>query len=238
MPAHAASGREDAQAAVTYDRCMQKAESDPNGAYADAVAWHRLGGGLPARHCAAVALVGMRQFEEAASRLETLFKDAPADDEGLRLGLLQQAAQAWHLARRAERAEQLQDQAVAIAPDDRQLRIDRAITRLTRGRSWEAVDDLNVALDLDPHDAEALLYRASAYRYLDALDLARDDVRRAIDLEPRRPEAWLERGILERLAGNDAGARKSWLEVLRLQAEGPAAAAARARIEEMDVRRK
>src|SRR3546814_61613 len=203
---------------------MRKAQSDPDAAYADAIAWHRLGGGLPARHCAAVALVGKRQFDEAAARLETLSRDAPPEDLGLRLGLLEQAAQAWQLSGRSERAEALQDQTIAIAPDDRQLRIDRAVTRLTLGKSWEAVDDLNVALELQPRDAEALLYRASAYRYLDAVDLARDDVRRALDIEPLRPEAWLELGILERLAGDADAARRSWQEVLRLQPDGPAAA--------------
>lgn len=238
VPAHAASADDDAQRAAVYDRCIRKVQSDPDAALSDALAWHKLGGGLPARHCAAVALVGKREFEEAAARLEGLFRDAPEEDIGLRLGLLEQAAQAWQLSGRSARAEQLQDQAIAIAPQDRQLRIDRAATRLTQGKSWEAVDDLNVALDLDPHDADALLYRASAYRYLDAVDLARDDVRRAIAIEPRRPEAWLERGILERLAGDAAAARKSWLEVLRLQPDGPAAAAARARIEEMDVKKR
>jgi Flp pilus assembly protein TadD len=67
----------------------------------------------------------------------------------------------------------------------------------------------NVAIELDPQDPEAMLYRASAYRYLDAVDLAREDVRRAIKLDPKRPEAWLEQGILEQLAGDFSAARKS-----------------------------
>lgn len=226
-----------AASATVYDRCLARAQSQPEAAYADALAWHEMGGALPARHCAAVALVGMRQYEEAAARLEALLQEVPADDYSLRLGLLAQAAQAWLLSGRAERAGALQDQAVRAAPGDRQLRIDRAVTRLTLGRSWEAIDDLNVALELDPADPEALLYRASAYRYLDAIDLARDDVRRAIELDPGRPEAWLERGILEQLAGDLEAARQSWLETLRLEPEGPAASAARARIEEMDAGR-
>lgn len=231
----ATPANDDAQRAALYDRCMAKARSDPTAAYADALAWNQTGGGMPARHCAAVALVGMRQYEEAAARLETLANETDDQDPGLRLGLLAQAAQAWLLSGRVERAERLQDRAVEFAPRDRQLRVDRAVTRLTLGKSWDAIDDLNVAIELDPNDAEALLYRASAYRYLDAIDLARDDVRRAIAVDPKRPEAWLERGILEQLAGDLPAARKSWLEVLRLDPDGPAASAARARIEDMDV---
>ena len=231
----AAPADDEARRAGLYDSCMAKAYADPPAAYTEALAWHEAGGGLPARHCAAVALVGMRKYEEAAARLETLANETVGQDPGLRLGLLAQAAQAWLLSGRVERAETLQDRAVEFAPRDRQLRIDRAVTRLTLGKYWEAVDDLNVAVELDPSDPEALLYRASAYRYLDAVDLARDDVRRAITVDPKRPEAWLERGILEQLAGDLPAARKSWLEVLRLDPDGPAASAARARIEDMDV---
>src|SRR3546814_16284750 len=95
---------------------MRKAQSDPDAAYADAIAWHRLGGGLPARHCAAVALVGKRQFDEAAARLETLSRDAPPEDLGLRPGLLEQAAQAWPLSGRSARAAALPDPAIAERP--------------------------------------------------------------------------------------------------------------------------
>src|SRR3546814_7538676 len=34
---------EDARHAAVYDSCMRKAQSDPHAAYADAIAWHRLG---------------------------------------------------------------------------------------------------------------------------------------------------------------------------------------------------
>ncbi|EDP63982.1 TPR repeat protein [alpha proteobacterium BAL199] len=234
-PASGWAAIDDAQKADIYNRCLAKAQSDPSAAYSDALAWHEAGGGLPARHCAAVALVGTRQYAEAAARLETLSTEVAKQDPGLRVGLLAQAAQAWQLSGRVERAEQLQNQAIEFAPTDRQLRVDRAVTRLTLGKSWEAIDDLNVAIELDPQDPEAMLYRASAYRYLDAVDLAREDVRRAIKLDPKRPEAWLEQGILEQLAGDFSAARKSWLEVLNLDPDGPAASAARARIEEMDV---
>lgn len=234
-PATGQAATDEAQKAEIYNRCLAKAQSDPPAAYSDALAWHEAGGGLPARHCAAVALVGTRQYAEAAARLETLSTEAAKQDPGLRVALLAQAAQAWLLSGRVERAAQLQNKAIESAPADRQLRVDRAVTRLTLGRSWEAIDDLNVAIELDPQDPEALLYRASAYRYLDVVDLAREDVRRAIRLDPRRPEAWLEQGILEQLAGDLPAARQSWLEVLRLDPDGPAASAARARIEDMDV---
>lgn len=228
---------EGAKAAV-YDRCLAKAAIDPEAAYAEGLTWFEAGGGIPARHCVAVSLVGMRAYEEAAARLEVLAGEVTADRFDLHLGLLAQAAQAWLLSGRAERAEALQTRAIAVVPDDSQLRVDRAVTRLTLGRYWEAVDDLDVAIELDPLDPETRLYRASAYRYLDVLDLAGDDVARALELDPSRPEAWLEWGILRELAADRAGARAAWLEVLRLMPDGSVASAARSRLEAMDVRRK
>lgn len=230
------AGAQEPVDAAIYDRCLAKAEVDPETAYAEGLAWFEAGGGIPARHCVAVSLVGMRAYDEAAARLEVLAGEVAADRFDLYLGLLAQAAQAWLLSGRAARAEALQTEALAIAPNDPQLRVDRAVTRLTLGRQWDAIDDLDVAIDLDPKDPETRLYRASAYRYLDVLDLAADDVAYALDLDPSRPEAWLEQGILRSLAGDRTGARSAWLQVLRLSSEGPAASAARARLEAMDVR--
>lgn len=218
-----------------YARCLNQAQSDPEAAYAVGLSWFEAGGGLPARHCVAVALVGLGDHAEAAARLERLAQEVPGDDAVIRGGLLAQAAQAWGLNGRLDRAEDLQSQVLAVFPNDPQLRVDRALTRLSAGRNWDAIDDLNIALEIEPDDAEVLLYRAAAYRYLDVLDLARDDVARALQLSPDNPEAWLESGILKELGGDLEGARRDWAEVLKLDPNGPAAGAARARIERQAV---
>lgn len=226
--------RLDQQSAV-YRGCLERARADPKTAYATALAWHGAGGGLPARHCAAIALAELGDHAEAAARLERLAGEVAAEEARIRARLLAQAAQAWDLSGRYDRAELLQSELLAAYPNDRGLRVDRALTRLSAGRVWDAVDDLNLALEQQPEDPEVLLYRAAAYRYLDALELAREDVDRAIALDPDRPEAWLERGILRQFDGDLEGARRDWAEVLRLEPDGSAAAAARARIERLSV---
>ena len=225
-PAAATTPDRPAERAAEYDRCMNLTRGYPQSALDQATGWQARGGGAPARHCAAVALVGLRRYAEAAAGLEALAGETPASEPARRVGLLAQAGQAWLLGGRPESAERPQGRAIDLAPAARQLRLDRALSRLTLGKSWDAIDDLNVAIELDRRDPEALLYRASAYRYLDAIDLARDDVHRAIALDPGRPEAWLERGILERMAGDAAAARRSWREAVRLQPDSPAARAA------------
>src|SRR3546814_13378327 len=96
------------------------------------------------------------------------------------------------------------------------LRIDRAMTLAAKGRYWEAIDDLNLALAADPRRVDALVLRASAYRYVDAPDFALKNVERALAIAPEHPEALLERGILRRLKGDVAGARADWLQLLDL----------------------
>src|SRR3546814_14886518 len=63
------------------------------------------------------------------------------------------------------------------------LRIDRAMTLAAKGRYWEAIDDLNLALAADPRRADALTLRASAYRYVDAPDFALETVQRALAID-------------------------------------------------------
>ena len=97
------------------------------------------------------------------------------------------------------------------------------------------MDDLNQVLERDPGHIDAYLFRAAAYRYLDALDLARDDVERLLALDPARAEGWLERGILRQLQGDLRGARDDLMRAIA-KAEDPAVVdAARRRLEMVDV---
>lgn len=218
-----------------YDACLNQARSAPETAYASALDWHKAGGGLPARHCAAVALLEMKAYEEAASRFEALAGEVPDNRLDLRLGLIAQAAQGWLVSGRAERAEQLLSLVVGARPNDPQLLADRAVARISLENYWGAVDDLDRAIQMIPDDVEILLYRASAYRYLGVPDLARDDVTRALAVNPDAPGAWLERGVLEQMTGDTAAARRSWIKVLELAPDSTAGDAARARLEALDV---
>lgn len=220
-----------------YDWCMTLAGDDPEEAFEAASAWRGLGGGDAARHCAAAALAGLGQYVEAAGRLETLARRARAG-AGFRARLLAQAAQAWHMAGRDARAESALGAALTLSPDDVTLLVDRAAVRAARALYWEALDDLNRAIEIDPRRTDALAFRASAYRHLDSLDLAAEDARSALALDPADPGALLERGNIRRLRGDKEGARRDWLEVLRVAPQSPAAGAVRDNLEKMDVTRR
>ena len=92
--------------------------------------WHERGGAHPADHCAAVALVGLKQYKEAATRLEALAQEMTTAPASLRAEVLDQAGQAWLLAGDPVRAYAASGQAVSLRPNDPDL-LDRS--RRSRG---------------------------------------------------------------------------------------------------------
>ncbi len=239
MPSGVATARAQDSAAEqerAYQACMILARAAPADGLESAMSWAALDGGDGARHCAAVALIELGQFREAAQRLERLAADLrAAENMALSLEVLAQAGQAWILAGDTTRALDVQTAALDIAPDNVELLLDRAITRATAKNYREAVDDLTRALDLAPGRPDLLALRAGAYRALDALDLAQADIKRALARAPDNPDALLERGHLRRLAGDAAGARGDWLRVIALAEGTPTAEAARANLAGLDI---
>jgi hypothetical protein len=70
--------------AATYEHCMKLAKQNPAAAQKLASAWHGRGGAHPADHCAAVAMVGLKQYKEAAIRLEALAQSMTTAPTALR----------------------------------------------------------------------------------------------------------------------------------------------------------
>jgi tetratricopeptide (TPR) repeat protein len=209
-----------------YDRCLAMAHSDPQKAYDDAESWRDIGGGFPAQHCASVALIGLKKYTEAATKLESLANAMMQLGPGMRGDALEQAGQAWLLAGKPAEAKSAFDAALGYKPKDAEILIDRAEAYALGGKYFDAIDDLNAVLDQTPNRVDALVYRAAAYRQLGSLDLAFDDAQRALRLDPNSVPGLLERGNLRRLKNDDAGAKADWQQVLKLGPGTPAAASA------------
>lgn len=209
-PAAVAARKADA---ARYAACMQKIETNAKEAFDLADSWAAMGGGNPAKHCAAAALLKIGLAVDAAERLEALAKSGGQDDD-MRAKMLDQAGQAWAEAKQWDRANAAQSAALELAPKAVDLWISRARTRALALNYGLAVDDLNQALKRDPKNVEALVLRGSAYRFLDAPDLALEDLDAAVKLDPANPSARLERGILHRLMKHPDLARADWREAL------------------------
>jgi tetratricopeptide (TPR) repeat protein len=202
-----------------YVACMKLARTRPQAGYDESLAWETLGGGAAARHCGAVALMGLGRFDEAAASLERLGKDE-AVRPGLRAELLAQAAQARMVAGQPARADADQKAALVLAPDKPDIMVDRAVTLGRMHRYKEVVALLTRVLKRQPNRVEALTLRATAYRFLGQLGPASADIDRALTLQPGYADALLERGIIRHLRGDDDGARADWREILKTVPKG------------------
>ena len=225
----------DAQAeAATYDHCTKLAKQNPAAAEKLAQTWHEHGGAHPADHCAAIALIGLKRYKEAATRLEALAQAMTAAPAGLRAEVLDQAGQAWGLAGDPVRAYAAAGAAVALAPNNPEVLIDRAEAAASAGYLDKAVTDLDQVLKTNPNHVDALIYRASAYRALERLDPALADIERALVLAPNSAPALLERGNIRRLQGDGDAARRDWERVSQVAPGSQADMAARANIERLE----
>jgi len=220
----------------SYENCMRLARNDPEQAFETALSWQDMGGGAAARHCVAVAMIGLGQYAPAAKRLEKLAVDMKAAPAAARAAILDQAGMAWYEANDNARANAALTAALKRLPGDPEILIDRAMVLAAAKNYWEAIDDLNAVIAANPDRADARILRASAYRYVDALPLAREDADAALRLAPDRAEVLLEHGIILRLSGDPDGARRDWLKLIRLHDGTPAADAARRNLEKLDVR--
>jgi tetratricopeptide (TPR) repeat protein len=220
--------------AKKYADCMALARSAPDQALKSAQDWQAKGGGIPAGHCDAVALIGLQHYPEAAALMEKLADEEAKTSKDLAAGLFGQAGQARLMAGDNQHALEDQTAALALSPADPELLTDRAVTQICMAKYWEAVDDLNKAHDLASDRVDVLIFRASAYRFLQSYDLARDDIDRAINLAPGNPEAYLERGVIRSLTKDLTGARADWQKTIALAPDTPTANQAKADLFQLD----
>ena len=225
----------DMHPADAYDQCVAQIDDNPEEAFEAALDWRDLDGGLPARHCVALALVALESYEAAAIRLEELADEMKGFPPDLLADVLGQAGRAWLLANELERAYAAATTGLQSDPNNVSLLVDRGEILATARSYWDALDDLNRALELSPNQLDALMFRAATYRLLDAAELAFEDIERALVIAPDRPEALVERGMLRRLQGDVEGARADWLKVLQVAPGSNAATIAQANIQRMEL---
>ena len=219
-----------------YQSCMALARAKPSEGFEAAIAWRDEGGGAAARHCTAIALVGLDQLDEAAQRLEDLAKNMSGFGALERAAVLGQAGQVWLRLGESTRAYAVLTAALTLDKDNSALWLRRGEVLARAGEYWDAIDDFGAALDRDSRSLDALLFRAAAYRLLGVADLAADDVARALSFDPNNPDALTELGMVRKNNGDLDGARQAWLAAINTAPGSLAADAARAALARLDVK--
>jgi tetratricopeptide (TPR) repeat protein len=211
------------QSRPQYDMCLTRVQTDPQAALLLATGWAKQGGAGPADHCAALALVSLRRYPEAAAKLDALAGSNFASDNALRSELADQAGNAWMLAGQPDNAVSSFTVALRGDPFNADLLTDRARAYALRQNWLKAESDLSAALLVEPDRVDLLILRGSARHAMGHKADARADFDRALQLRPGNGDALVERGVMKLEAGDAAGAQSDWQATI---ASSPGSAAA------------
>ncbi|MEM9063420.1 MAG: hypothetical protein AAGD13_23415 [Pseudomonadota bacterium] len=223
-----------ARALDDYDVCLEMIATDPERAEREAGDWARFGGGAPARHCYALALLGIGAQSRGIDELLGI----AVEETGL-----EPAARADILIQAGELLLDEPDPVTALVVAEQALRLDawnvgaltlRARVRMANGDSRAALRDLEAALQYQPGSARLLTLRASVHRRLGRYIEARDDAAFATESSPQSAPAWLERGRAEAALRDRKAARFSFLEAIALDRDGSVGTSARLALQRMD----
>ena len=179
--------------AARYRECLAAVRDAPPHAAELAAAWRLAGGGLPARHCLALAMLREGQPAAARAELEAAARAAEAAHDPLTPALWGQAGNAALLASAPDKARAHLDAALiagtSASPGERAgWRIDRARAEVSLGDNAAARADLDAALALTPGDPLARLLSAALARRMGDGARAKAEIAEAARLAPGDPE--------------------------------------------------
>ncbi len=216
--------------AQRYRECLYLARSDPAQAIDKATQWRGAGGGVPARHCLALAQGQKGDFAGAATTLVGAAQAAEAENDPHAADLWGQAGNAALLAK--QNAAAITDFASGIAVAGSEptrlaaLLTDRSRALVEANRIPEAKSDLTRATSLDPSAAEGWLLLATLERRMKDLPAAEKAILEAAKREPNDPDIALEAGNIAGAQGRTDLARAEWKKVVDGAPGSEAAAAA------------
>ena len=176
-----------------YKECTALAASNPTAALAKAEEWLKIDNSIPALHCRAMALYGLRRYAEAGEALGAVRITIPNENLTMRAYVTRQAIQAFSNANRAEAAlgilnAQISDMSsvrgdnVTAAKLTSELLLERARVHVTYGKLADAIRDLDRAVSLTPLNEDVLLERAGVFVQLGDIPLAISDTKSVLTL--------------------------------------------------------
>ena len=221
-------------AAGTYDDCIAMVGSDPAQADIEAERWVQAGGGAPARHCRALALLAKGAERRAAELMVEIATDDRTLPDEVRSDMLVEAGQIYLGLGDLALGRSVASRALLLARAPRAALTLSARLKAAQADWQGAVNDLDGALARGEPDASLLVLRASARLRLGERVAARADLLWATEIAPDLASVWLERGVLEAATDNRDAARAAWLRAIELDRDGYVGDAARFRLQRME----
>jgi tetratricopeptide (TPR) repeat protein len=200
---------------VRYDGCIRAIPSDAQKAEQYALAWAGMGGGLPARHCQALAQLQQQNYTAAASTLAKAAQAAEAQKSPLVADFWGQAGNAAFLGSDNKGAVQYFTSAITAAGQfapqrTAALLTDRARVHADSGDLAAARADLDKAVTLNDGDGVTWMLSAALARRQQDLPRAQREIARAATLAPADADVLFEQGNIAAAAGDRAAAANHW----------------------------
>ncbi|WP_339744144.1 tetratricopeptide repeat protein [uncultured Maricaulis sp.] len=178
-----------------YLSCLERINADREAAFEDALAWRMEGGGWPAAHCEARALIALGDAVNGAAMLEDQASaDAGVRDEAIRVSMLVEAGDAWLTIERTDDAQRAFTAALDLSPNDASALLGQAETKLALGLWDEAESAATASIEQAPTLAGGWRLRALARLETGALDAAWQDMEAAREIEPDNIDILVLRG--------------------------------------------
>ena len=231
-----AAGSALAQEVGSYPRCLDAIEQDADKGLQAALHWRDLGGGTPARHCAAIAYAATGQPRIAAAQLQALAEDLAENDTRAAADVMGQAASMWTLGNEDDKAMTALNQAIAWQPEKPGLYLDRALLLASEDRFGPAEQSATKAIQLDELMVDAYAVRAMIRRQDGDLAGAEEDTATALALNPQHPHALMEQARSRARGGDMDGARADLTNLIARNPEAPYAETARRLLEELELK--
>lgn len=226
-----------AQAVEDYEACAALVSADAETALVEAERWERFGGGAPAGHCRALALLAIGSDLAAAEALFDTVRTYPELAPPAQADLLAQAGRIYLDRGMHEQSAYALNLAAQVGPESPAMLRTRAALKLAQGAFETAERDLDALIRVEPGRPGDLVARAIARRNRGDFAGARADALQAAELAPAEPSVFLELGAAERGIGNRDAARQAWLRAIDLdpdRAEGPVGRAAQLSLQRME----
>lgn len=186
-----------------YALCSQRAHRFPEETFKLARDWQQKGGGIPAQHCMALSLYGMRDYNGAARELEMILRSVSPAQGKLWLSIKAQVAKAYFHSQAYEPAENHLSEALRWASEHEAdadmvpLLIQRSRIYTLHNENMRAINDLDHALSIQSDD-EVLLERARVFIKIGKTESALDDIRGVLKRDPLNEDASALLGAVER----------------------------------------
>lgn len=216
-----------------YAACIELAGKDPARSLQLAYGWLAEGGGVPARHCLAVAQMQARHYDAGLKSYEVAGIASEDAGDGQAIALWRQAADAALIAGRPADAVRFITRALnrpggaELSPRaEADLRLARAEALVEDGKPDAAMADLDAVTTVAPASVTGWLLKATLHRRQGELAPAEAALLKAAALAPDSPDVELEAGNIAAAKGDMVLARQAWEAAAADGADTPAGQAA------------